>query len=149
MKPRAHLELLAYRDIVMRIRFTERALEAVRERLNALPAAVGDHVQTHYEDYKPEIISTMERLAAELDALTEDKRTKTRPTQLILNSLPAPKERAVLEARYMLALDWPEVARVAFGDEDDVERREKWYIKRCQNIHGDALRHLGGHGKSA
>jgi hypothetical protein len=104
--------------------------------------AVGEQVHTVYEDHKLDILDTIDRLSAELEAMAENKRVKMLAITRHLSRLHALKERQVVEYRYCYAMEWDDIAQIVFGEQTDVRQRLDWYKKRCTTIHCEAFVHL-------
>ena len=96
----------------------------------------------NYENMLPNEICELEELRGEVSQLLAlDKMTRD-DLQAIINRLPE-YEAAVLEWRYLEAIDnWDVVARRIFGIREDFKVHIKYYVRRCQRLRYEALRHI-------
>lgn len=135
-------QLFSFRTLVINIRTTERALNRVQARLYDLPSLVGETVKVHHEDRKPELLTSIERLRAELDAMNEERRIRLLDLQPIVYGIHAPKEQSIIKYRYIMAMDWEEITEIVFGGEQGYKRKKRYYQQRCYEIHTDAMRSI-------
>jgi hypothetical protein len=137
-------QLQDYRALIRAIRVKEQVALTLYNRLYALPSSVEQEHSMFFEDMKPDLLATIETLSAELGAMQESRRIKLIGISKMLERLGAGKSRQVLECRYLYAMDWEDVALAVYDCADDLKQCLKRYIKRCQDIHGEAMGALDG-----
>lgn len=67
----------------------------------------------------------------------------------ILKHLKRADERAVIRLRYLVGLEWYEVADAMFGGKTDYLDKEESYLKRVFRLHGSALVSIAAYLKEA
>lgn len=80
-------------------------------------------------------IEIEECIAEDVAALDAERKA----IESILKHLQRADERAVIRFRYLMGLDWYEVADAMYGGRTDYLDKEESYLKRVFRLHGSAL----------